>query len=113
MLRMGLNERKGPVRLCALWLLACPLVVAQPSEPAPQPPTRPPVESFYKLPDLGDAELSPSGRWLAVTVPARNGRVALAIFDFATSRMASVTNSPSRPSAGRFRRARQLQSSGM
>jgi len=87
---MRLNAFRGSLGLCALGLLACQLAVAQPAEPAPLTPPKPPAESFYKLPDLGDAELSPSGRWLAVTVPARNGRVALAVFEFASSRMVSA-----------------------
>jgi dienelactone hydrolase len=47
----------------------------------------PPAADFFRLPEIDDAELSPSGEWLAVAVPvvspAGGSRRALAVFDLA------------------------------
>ena len=39
------------------------------------------AEAFYGLPDIADTALSPSGRWLAVSVGKPGPRVGLMVLD--------------------------------
>lgn len=48
---------------------------------APRSSTLLPVETFFGPGQLGDVELSPSGRWLAVTVQPVGERIGLAVYD--------------------------------
>ncbi len=69
----------------AVWLaalLTLPGAAAAQALPAPAPAADGllPVEAFYRHADLHDAQLSPSGRRLAVSVN-RGDRVGLAVFD--------------------------------
>jgi len=41
----------------------------------------PPAELFFKVPEIGRAVLSPSGRWLAMSSNHRGARVSLVVFD--------------------------------
>jgi dipeptidyl aminopeptidase/acylaminoacyl peptidase len=40
-----------------------------------------PIEAFFSHPEIGEVSLSPSGNHLALTVPSRDGRMALAVVD--------------------------------
>lgn len=40
-----------------------------------------PARIFFRNPDIGEAKLSPSGRWLAITTAKKTGRVFLAVVD--------------------------------
>ncbi len=40
-----------------------------------------PAATFYARPDIEEAVLSPSGRWLAMSKPVLNGRLGLVIYD--------------------------------
>ena len=46
-----------------------------------QAPTPIPAKTFLRHPDIGDARLSPSGRWLAITTASGSTRVLLAVID--------------------------------
>ncbi len=65
------------------WLVLAALLVcsavARAAEPTPK--RLPPVELFFGAELLGDVELSPSGRWLAVTVQPAGQRRGLAVYD--------------------------------
>ncbi|MCE2916035.1 MAG: alpha/beta hydrolase family protein [Rubrivivax sp.] len=59
---------------------------AQPTGAADAAPGRLPVELFFEDPDIREAKLSPSGRWVAMTVVPAGQRVRLLIFDSATGK---------------------------
>ncbi|MBI5068024.1 MAG: S9 family peptidase [Deltaproteobacteria bacterium] len=40
-----------------------------------------PLQAFFGKPEIGEVSLSPSGRWLAVTVPGKNDRMELRVAD--------------------------------
>lgn len=40
-----------------------------------------PLAAFFSNPEIGDARLSPSGKYLALTVPGQDGRLSLAVVD--------------------------------
>lgn len=68
----------------AAWL-ACGIALAWPgatvaADPAQSAEGPLPIALFYRPPDLGQAALSPSGRFLAVTL-SREGRMGLAVLD--------------------------------
>jgi dipeptidyl aminopeptidase/acylaminoacyl peptidase len=42
-------------------------------------PALPPAEAFFAVPDLGDVQISPSGRWLALVVRRPGHRASLAV----------------------------------
>ncbi len=68
---------------CGRWLqagLTLALLLGSGAGAAQSPP---PAEVFFSAPDLGDARLSPSGAWLAVSVGMPSGRLGLAVFDVA------------------------------
>lgn len=46
----------------------------------------PPAELFFRAPDIGQAELSPSGRRLAITAPEADKRMGLVIIDMGPER---------------------------
>jgi dienelactone hydrolase len=61
-------------------MLGCAAALAQ--QPAPQAPAAPPPpEAFYRQPDIGNARLSPSGRWLALSTTRGANRIGLVVFD--------------------------------
>lgn len=62
--------------------LACAtaFTAAQGAE-TPRASTLLPVETFFGPSQLGSADLSPSGRWLAVTVQPAGQRIGLAVYD--------------------------------
>jgi acetyl esterase/lipase len=64
----------APAVVAALTALAAP---ARAQAPAPLPS----VETFFRNADVGAMKLSPSGKWLAMTAAAGNGRIALAVAD--------------------------------
>ena len=64
-----------------LWSVVLGAVTAgAQAQPAPSPVSIP-ATSFYRLPDIIDAALSPSGRWLAMTTGLAGSRVGLVVFD--------------------------------
>ncbi len=72
---------RGRARAALLALTAC-LAGAQASPAAPGaglPP--PPAEVFFRLPEIGEAQLSPSGGFLAVAAPVGRQRRGLAVLD--------------------------------
>ena len=69
---------------CGLWLgLGCSSAGAQPASPTPGA-ARPSADAFFKNPDVLDAQLSPSGKQLAITTAAGATRVALMVLDLDT-----------------------------
>lgn len=58
-------------------LLAAPFV----ARGAGTDPVRPPIEVFVRNPDIRQAQLSPSGRWLAITTANKQNRMFLAVID--------------------------------
>ena len=50
-------------------------------EPAHDSPGAIPTKVFFRHPDLGAVQLSPSGRWLAAAIRGKDERVALAVID--------------------------------
>ncbi|MBL0092731.1 MAG: S9 family peptidase [Piscinibacter sp.] len=54
--------------------------------------TLPPVESFFRDPDITEVELSPSGKRIAVTTSAGSKRIALSVVELATGRSTPVAN---------------------
>lgn len=89
-----------PVLLLALLLsLACAQGLAQTAEPSSVPPVAAPVpiENFFRNPDVLDAQLSPSGRLLALTTAVGVKRVSLVVVDLDTpgklNRVAQFTDS--------------------
>lgn len=68
-----------PLIVLGAWLAALPWRVA-----AQTPEARaalPPAELFFRLPEIGDAQLSPSGSFLAVAAPVGRQRRGLAVLD--------------------------------
>ena len=69
--------RRAVVRVAAGLLVIgaswAPLARAQPAPP--------PAEAFYRHPDILGAQLSPSGRWLAMSTKLGGGRAELVVFD--------------------------------
>ena len=49
-----------------------------------------PAELFYRQPDIQDARLSPSGRWLALTTQVSKGRTGLVVIDLQTGKPMSA-----------------------
>jgi dipeptidyl aminopeptidase/acylaminoacyl peptidase len=68
----------------AALLIAASAFVCAPSAMAQSATARLPVEAFFKKPTIGNPTLSPSGKKLAMLVPAENGRMGLAVADAAT-----------------------------
>jgi dipeptidyl aminopeptidase/acylaminoacyl peptidase len=73
-------------RIAALALLACAALsgsaTASGSAAAPPAPAAPlPIEAFFGPEELGEIDLSPSGRWLAVGVQPAGLRRGLALYD--------------------------------
>lgn len=65
------------VRSCALLLaLLFTSQSLRAAESATPPPT---VEAFFRNADIGDAKLSPSGKWLAIATATKSSRVFLAV----------------------------------
>lgn len=60
----------------AIWAGLCVVMPA-----AAQTANPPPVEDFFKPSQVQDAQLSPSGRWLALLAPIPNRRVGLMFID--------------------------------
>jgi dipeptidyl aminopeptidase/acylaminoacyl peptidase len=52
----------------------------------------PSVESFFRDPDITDAELSPSGKLIAVSTSAGSKRIALSVVELATGKATTVAN---------------------
>lgn len=69
------RARRLAAALCVLASTGSPVLAAD-GDAAPTP-----VEAFYRNPDAGSAELSPSGRWLAVTSRMKDRRVGLVVLD--------------------------------
>lgn len=51
-----------------------------------------PVETFFRDPDISDAELSPSGKRIAVITSAGSQRIALSVVELATGKSTPVAN---------------------
>jgi dipeptidyl aminopeptidase/acylaminoacyl peptidase len=71
-------------RRVALGLLLCTAassVLAQPAPAATSTAGLIPAEAFYGDPDVHDARVSPSGRWLLITAGSPKARVGLVVFD--------------------------------
>src|SRR5690242_6072274 len=65
-------------------VLAAALAVpasAQAPAAAAAPAALPGIETFFRNADVSAMKLSPSGKWLAMTAAAGNGRIALAVAD--------------------------------
>jgi dipeptidyl aminopeptidase/acylaminoacyl peptidase len=76
---------KASYLAAGLTRLALALVVAAPlASTAADPPTQPPIESFFRHPRMSDPELSPSGKLLALAMVGTNGRVRLGVLDLET-----------------------------
>ncbi len=71
----------GPLFLLALWCNAGTAAAAAAAAEARPTQAAPPVEAFFRQPDIERAELSPSGRWLAVITQAPDKHNALMVFD--------------------------------
>ncbi len=71
-------------RLCAVlttaWLSSTTWA-ASAEEPPHDSPIAIPTKVFFRHPDLGAVQLSPSGRWLAAAIRSKDDRVALAVID--------------------------------
>ena len=65
------------------WLLAAVLtgLIGAPPARAAEDPARLPLRTFFRHPDIGAVQLSPSGRWLALTSGSEGKRIALAMVD--------------------------------
>lgn len=63
--------------LAAAFSLGCPAAGLAAQEPIP-------VADFFRRPQVGETELSPSGRYLAVQLLPKSGRQNLAVFDLDT-----------------------------
>ncbi|HEX4235948.1 MAG TPA: alpha/beta fold hydrolase [Caldimonas sp.] len=55
-----------------------------------------PVAAFFSQPEIGEVRLSPSGKYLALTVPTKEGRLALAVVDTELSKPPVVVASDRR-----------------
>lgn len=86
--RIGRWREAGTVFGMLLALAAPPHVGAQvkPTDAVDAATGRLPVELFFADPDIREAKLSPSGRWVAMTVFPAGQRVRLLIFDTATGK---------------------------
>jgi len=73
-----------PLRTSAARLGRCAWLVvatALADAAAQDAPALPAVQTFFRNADVSAMKLSPSGKWLAMTAAAGNGRVALAVVD--------------------------------
>ena len=85
--------------IAGLWLACSPVAVGQPATVTPAPPAPPappasapallPVAMFYRHPDIAQVQLSPSGRYLAVSMDLQ-GRLGLAVIDLQGQQKAKV-----------------------
>lgn len=71
--------RAGWVRAVLGTVFGLALGTSAPGAEGPEKP--PPAEFFYRAPDLADAALSPSGRWLAAAALLPTGRMGLLVID--------------------------------
>jgi len=79
--------------LRTILLLACALVQAFPAaQAADAPPSRPKVEDFFSNPEFSGALLSPSGKYLAVKVGAKDQRDRLAVVELGPNTVKVVGN---------------------
>ena len=96
----GTGRSGSAWRQCLLGVLAGLLIFSGPpasgqpaaaaaSEPAASGPALLPVEMFYRHPDIGQVQLSPSGRRLAVSMDLQ-GRMGLAVIDLQGQQPAKV-----------------------
>jgi dienelactone hydrolase len=93
---MNLSDlRRG----AALAFLACQLPVLA---LAADSPALPAVESFFRNPDVGNVELSPSGRFLALTSRMKDRRVGLVVLDLQRKAAGKVVAHYSDIDIGRF-----------
>jgi dipeptidyl aminopeptidase/acylaminoacyl peptidase len=66
------------------WLLAGTLALSAWSAAQAAPPSPPPVETFFAMPDILETRLSPAGHYLAFTAPrGEDGHVSLFVMDLA------------------------------
>ena len=79
-----MNFTMNPMRLLAL-LLAAAVHLASAAAP-------PPIEDFFANPEFSGAQLSPSGKYLAVRVGAKDQRDRLAVVTLADSKVQVVGN---------------------
>jgi dipeptidyl aminopeptidase/acylaminoacyl peptidase len=84
-------------RLFAALVIACVLPAAHAA------PEAPPVETFFARAKLQSAAISPSGKWLAITGAAGNGRLALAVVDTEGKQTPQITASFSNADVTWFR----------
>ncbi|HEY1393103.1 MAG TPA: S9 family peptidase, partial [Methylibium sp.] len=63
------------------WLALRAVVLAAAVSAAPVARAQPTVDDFFRAPAISDAELSPSGRYLAVGVGNMTGRIQLGVID--------------------------------
>ncbi len=82
--------RAGVAALCWAVMIAGPAASQAGSDIGQARPELPSAEAFFRKPDLAEAKLSPSGRWLAVTTLVDTGRHALAVLDLSASATAVV-----------------------
>lgn len=84
---MDVANRGTPIHLTAVAALA--LCVAAPTEAQQLPVTRPPIESFFKLPQFQGAVLNPSATHLAY-IREVEGRWNLLVMDLATRALKNI-----------------------
>lgn len=73
---------RAALALLAMLVTAASLPAARAQAPAPAAEAAPiAAELFFRLPDIGEARLSPSGSWLAVAAPVGVQRRGLAVLD--------------------------------
>ena len=62
----------------------------------------PPAEFFFRSDDIDAVRLSPSGRWLAMSVPMDSGRLGLVVIDLQTAQPLATVANYSNSDVGRF-----------
>ena len=77
---MQASRLESARRAARVFLLAVAVATVAPAT-AQDAAALPDVQTFFRNPDIGAIKLSPSGKWLAMTAAAGNGRIALAVVD--------------------------------